>query len=446
MLLYGMIIFFHFLTSLMTLLVISSQSISAAPLPSDYADAGCISVEAANTYIKTFNIKLKSFPKLNHCDTQNPLYQILVALDVMKKLRFSNTITSSLDQGLLDTDYYHFFSKRIKAIHFASSNYGEKTSTGAYYSSGTITLYRGFSALSLPYLMSLLVHEARHADGFFHVKCKQGRKVGQTGMCDSTYARAGAYGVQIEMLARMATRGINLSQAFKSTARLAALDEAMASINEIPLNASEAIGLIEKDQSTFEMINKNGELVKTETYIFNAKRIISHPGGAIYTIAPEPQMIDPYIQMSPKSLSDLELHKNLMNFAKDPQIIDVQALGSGYITLYDFKLVWGATLKGKYFSSDRIITLTPGGQKGAFLLRGNKLFEIKKNQNTLELNENNEKWPEDLVKVVNFEGRFLGLMREGQLMWIEGLRRKAFEPSLHQRYSDLVNLKLYDEF
>ena len=111
--------------------------------------------------------------------------------------------------GPLNGDrYVSFFEKRVTRIEGEGILFASCKGALACHAGGTeIRLSKNYARLGLPQVvrLSYLLHEARHSEGWPHVKCPPGVHAPFTGVslegkkaCDSS--SLGAYGIQIVML------------------------------------------------------------------------------------------------------------------------------------------------------------------------------------------------------------------------------------------------------
>lgn len=154
-------------------------------------------------------------PPLDSCDPASIQYKLFQAIMYIEDLPVLTINPDSYDQNVMTDVPEKYFTDRIEVIHFdpADSSPCADGNAAAYvrHGEGKIMHICPVSKDSdLLYMVTILIHEARHVEGYGHVTCSHGRWAGQFfGGCDPNYEYRGAYAVETEFNIRLSrTNGI----------------------------------------------------------------------------------------------------------------------------------------------------------------------------------------------------------------------------------------------
>lgn len=183
----------------------------------------CIS-KAEMQEIASHFTQFASEAKGDYCLDGSQTANLISALMYLRKTEFLTPMTPSSDElfsGRFGADWYQYFIGRIDDLEVVDSC---PKGVGAYvYLFGGKTMYicpmmltSNFSALDRA---SIMMHEARHIDGYPHVTCQRGPRAGLQGACDSRIADGGSYAVTVETYAQVAKYGKELHPAVRAYAR-----------------------------------------------------------------------------------------------------------------------------------------------------------------------------------------------------------------------------------
>jgi hypothetical protein len=109
---------------------------------------------------------------------------------------------------------------------------------------------------------SVMMHEARHIDGFPHVTCTKGARKGIQGACDTKISDGGSYAVTVETYAQLAKFAEGIHPAMKSYAKSSAVvyaDEAFE--NPVKINRTENL-LVLTNALDFHSLNVEKNQIK----------------------------------------------------------------------------------------------------------------------------------------------------------------------------------------
>jgi len=120
-----------------------------------------------------------------------------------------------------------------------------------------MALTESFSSLDRA---SVMMHEARHIDGFPHITCDKGPRKGIQGACDVKIADGGSYAVTVETYAQLAKYAEGIHPAMKAYAKASAViyaDEAFE--NPVRINRSEALLALTNSLDFYSIDPQTGE-------------------------------------------------------------------------------------------------------------------------------------------------------------------------------------------
>lgn len=200
----------------------------------------CLSSEDVKIVGRSISTKFLEPSSLNLCDSQSKEFKLHKILNTLKNLKISKApLVNRYNQNIVGHDFWAYFTKRVSIIQEADLT-AQSCASGAlayvsqvespnvvflcpvFFEDGPYTVYEK---------ISILLHEARHVEGFAHSMCLVGSKVSAMGGCDELIEEQGAYAVSTESLAKMFFRGINIPDDERAKLKLALL-ESLESFNE----------------------------------------------------------------------------------------------------------------------------------------------------------------------------------------------------------------------
>lgn len=198
------------------------------------------------------------------CNDGSANWHLVSSLMFMRKTQFSANMPASKDElfsGRFANDWYGYFAARINRLEAAPEcakgiiafvRPGIKTMNIC-----PMTLTDRFSSVDRA---TVMMHEARHQDGFPHMTCTRGARKDVHRACDVKISDGGSYGVTVETYAQFAKYAEGMHPALKSYSKSAAIiyaDEAF----EVPvrINRSETLLSLTKDLKFFAVNSKSGE-------------------------------------------------------------------------------------------------------------------------------------------------------------------------------------------
>jgi hypothetical protein len=119
---------------------------------------------------------------------------------------------------------------------------------------------------------SVMMHEARHIDGFPHMTCTKGARKGLQGACDQKIADGGSYAVTVETYAQLAKFADGVHPAMKAYSRSSAIVYAEEAFeNAVKINRTQNLLLLTSDLSFHSM-----SLDKNETKALGKAAALGH--------------------------------------------------------------------------------------------------------------------------------------------------------------------------
>src|SRR3989338_113006 len=177
--------------------------------------------------------------KVDLCDSLQLSHQTVKALLFLDK---SNSLGAAppggLDKNFLKNGPGYFLSQRIDKIVLEDPVFnGCGAGMVAYvflFEQKTMHICPVAADLSTLQLADVLVHEARHTEGYSHVSCKHGPYSGY-GACDSSVEKGGSYGVGFEFYLKI-SKSEEISKEVRQEARGEAVVDLLERFIELPLD------------------------------------------------------------------------------------------------------------------------------------------------------------------------------------------------------------------
>ncbi len=228
----------------------------AAPTPNCVSQAEMLQIAQHFTQFRTLANKGE------YCYDGSHESHLIAGLMFMRADQFAGNMPNSPDElfsGTFKTNWYQYFIGRINDISIETSC---AKGVGAYVFMFGNTMYvcpmllsENFTALDRA---SVMMHEARHIDGFPHMTCTRGPRQGLQGACDNRISDHGSYGVTVETYAQFAVYAENVHPAARAYARSSAVvyaDEAFEA--PVRVNRQQQLMLL-TTQGEFHTLNLIG--------------------------------------------------------------------------------------------------------------------------------------------------------------------------------------------
>ncbi len=231
------------------------------------AQKECVS----QTEMKEISSHFTQFTNLanaDFCNDDSKEWHLLSSLMFMRHTQFTGDMPVSKDElftGKFAKDWYGYFIGRIDNLEVV--NDCPKGVIAYVYMFGDKTMYTCPAALTKTFSSldraSVMMHEARHIDGFPHITCSKGARQGLQGACDKKISDGGSYAVTVETYAQLAKYAQGIHPAMKAYARASSViyaDEAFETT--VRINRTEKLLALTQDSSFFSMDTVTNQLKK----------------------------------------------------------------------------------------------------------------------------------------------------------------------------------------
>lgn len=179
----------------------------------------CISQKEMQEISQDFK-QFKNLANKEFCYDNSETSNLLASIMFMRKTAFSSDMKSSTDElfsGRFSSSWNKYFTDRISDINIPKNC---AKGVAAYVYGFGSTMYVCPMLLTANYTAldraSVFMHEARHMDGFRHITCRTGPRVGLSGACDDRISDEGSYAVTVETYAQIAKYAVDLHPALKA--------------------------------------------------------------------------------------------------------------------------------------------------------------------------------------------------------------------------------------
>lgn len=213
----------------------------------------CTPAEKAEQYVRDFNIDVRSFGGMELCDPKVDTKKLFNDLYLVEEGKFQPQASHALIGNFVDTNkYYQWLKQQTEGM----TRGNDVPWATAYNSMGYFTMQDGWAQLSSLGRVGVVVHEARHTEGYRHIPCNFGPYAG-TNLpgCDGRFSEGGSHGVEMEYYARVVVYGQNFHPLYKKMARLMALGRTNFVFNQKVIQPREALFLIRKDRAEARLID-----------------------------------------------------------------------------------------------------------------------------------------------------------------------------------------------
>lgn len=239
------------LTAIALTLIIKAPLASALPVFDE--EFSCTTKEKADQYVRDFNINIRSFGGVELCNPKVDSKKLFNDLAIVEEGQFSPDARHNLVGNFVDsTKYYNWLRAQTEGMNRGN----DVPWATAYNSMGYFTMQDGWAQLSTLGRVGVVVHEARHTEGFRHIPCTFGPYSGTSlPGCDGRFSEGGSHGVEMEYYARVVVFGQNFHPLYKKMARLMALGRTNFVFNQKVIQPREALFLIRKDSAEARLID-----------------------------------------------------------------------------------------------------------------------------------------------------------------------------------------------
>jgi hypothetical protein len=426
-----------------------------AELPYLDSDFGCMNRSDADRYIRDYSIDVASFGGLELCDGSKDTKKLLNDIYLVEKAQFEAAGEHKFIKGYVARDNYYAWMK--------GETYGVRRGhdipyATAYNSGGQFTMQDGWATLSTLGRVGTIIHEARHTDGYRHYSCNSGPYAGSgVSGCDTSYAQGGSHAVEMEYYARVVLEAKNLHPVYKSMARLMALGRSNFVFNTMPMQKREAV--LAKNERKILLVDGN-DMAEREVPLAEAGSKLKRTSfGASLVKGQKSIAVDLYgISALGIGLADDYSYYKLFQSPRDGVpggVADTEEVDSGVLRyfvamdaqgkVYSYNFPQGSWHLASAASAARVfVTRAPNGQDGLFAVTadGSVLpYDLRARRFGAPLAQ---KWQSDIAAYAKMGTRALKLTSSGEVL--DANTGEAVAPFDSERFTDLVNVPMYDAF
>lgn len=247
------------------LVILSGLFVSVAHAQN--AQKECVS-QAEMKEISSHFTQFANLANADFCNDDSKEWHLVSSLMFMRHTQFTGDMPKSNDElfsGRFAKDWYGYYIGRIDNISVVDSC--PKGVIAYVYMMGDKTMYvcpmaltKTFSSLDRA---SVMMHEARHIDGFPHMMCTHGARQGMQGACDKKISDGGSYAVTVETYAQLAKYAQGIHPAMKAYARASSViyaDEAFETA--VKINRTEKLLTLTQDSRFYSMDTLTNKLTQ----------------------------------------------------------------------------------------------------------------------------------------------------------------------------------------
>lgn len=428
-------------------------------IPHRDRDFRCVDERAARKYVDDFNININSFGGFERCNNAIDTKRLFNDLNIIENGQFAGKARNAFVQGFVNkNDYYGWLKRNTRGVRRDRQH----SWATAYNSGGYFTMLNGWANLSTLGRVGTIIHEARHTEGYRHLRCTHGpyNRSWASG-CDTSVAQGGSHGVEMEYYSRVVLQGTNFHPVYKSMARLMALGRGNFVFNEMPIRKQHALLLVDSESGDIELYDGRTNLRRIAPAIGGQVVKATSYGAALYN--PEngyARAIDLYSTAQGRApmQDDFSYYKmmRIREFTRD--FVDVEEIDLqgtrwmvGYtnrneVKSYFFPRGQWRTPRTVNENIARLVRTNRSGQLGAFFIgESGRMYEFDPVEDSLR--ETGETWNEQVRSYVRFGSKTLALgtdnvvyevAKNGGLSEYAGLSGRTF--------SQIVKVPLYDAF
>ena len=206
----------------------------------------CVSQAEMKVIAGHFN-QFANLANADFCNDNSQNWHLVSSIMFMRKTQFSATMPPSKDElfsGKFANSWYDYFIGRIDSLEVVADC--PKGVIAYVYMFGDKTMYTCPAALTTSFSSldraSVMMHEARHIDGFPHMTCTKGARKGIQGACDTRISEGGSYAVTVETYAQLAKYAEGIHPALKAYAKASAVIYAEEAFeNPVKITRSESL-------------------------------------------------------------------------------------------------------------------------------------------------------------------------------------------------------------
>lgn len=426
--------------------------------------AKCVPQKEMQEIAKHFT-QFANLAKSDYCYDGSHTANLIEALEFMRNNPYPTSMPKSVDElfsGTFANDWYGYFIGRITDLVIQESC---PKGVGAFvYFFGTsmyvcpMLLTDNFTAVDRT---SVMMHEARHIDGFPHVTCSRGPRSGIQGACDTRMADHGSYGVTVETYAQLAAYATDLHPALKAYARSAAIvyaDEAFQ--NPVQIQRTPQFLLMTTNKEFFRMsadgttqLTSMGESPALGRITLRSRHMILFPDDKSL---PSKYVFTKNVGEISQTAGDLAGEYNSKTPAQRAELVDVHMGGQWTAQVYRNKVVFTCDPKS---SSTQDVSLTgaplsliyPDGydrssSSALMVMDDGSIQELGCASNRGYAKASPMTLDQKYKRIYKSGNQVVGLTFDGRLFEIQGAKSSALQTSVDGRIHELVPSETYNFF
>lgn len=424
-------------------------------LPVFDSDFGCLEKATAEGLINEFNIDIESFGGLELCKGDIDSKKLFNDFNLVQNGQFQGNksnvfIRNAIPRG----DYFSWLKNQTRGVR---RGHDMPTAT-AYNSGGYFTMQDGWSKLTTLGRVGTLIHEARHTEGYSHMRCSHGPYKDEfMSGCDSSIEQQGSHGIEMEYYSRVVLQGVNFHPIYAQMARLMNLARANFVFNRDPMSQTEALVAIAQSQghkgiSYFDSTSQ-AKWIETPREIQGKLKRTSY--GVTVFDGSNPWAIDLYSETTDFSqFTDTFSYYKLLTDGRISGVIDAEEVDvsnrrymvaltpRGLVTYIYGEGRWSAPADARDVLG--LVTTAPNGQEGLFIVTKTKDVIPLEPARLRRAQPLSQKWPEEVIDFVNWQNQKLAVDKTGAL--IDTQSGKAFLPLAGFKIEQIVRAPIYNAF
>lgn len=426
----------------------------------------CIPQSEMKAIASHFN-QFANLANSDFCNDNSQNWHLVSSIVFMRKTQFSETMNPSQDElfsGRFASNWYDYFIGRIDNLQVVGDC--PKGVIAYVYMFGDKTMYTCPAALTNSFSSldraSVMMHEARHIDGYPHMTCTKGARKGLQGACDTRISEGGSYAVTVETYAQLAKYAEGIHPALKAYAKSSAVvyaDEAFEA--PVKIGRSENLLLLSKSLDFHSLNVKTGELKLMGKA--NAEGHIIRRGQHMVIFPNDKTLKAQYIFSNnegelEQSPMDFITEYNKLSPEKKAELLDLHVGAQWSARVYKNKITFvcdprSPSTKDIQFPNGMkpVSVIYPEGyarDKYTVLVttEGNEILEAGCVNKQATLKQSSVRLDQKYTRVHKASDQVLGLSADGKLFRIESGRSTPVSTSIDGSIAEIVSQQSFNFF
>lgn len=426
----------------------------ANDLPYLDKDFGCIEKNTAEDLVERFQIDTTSFGGLELCSPTVDTKKLFNDLIIVRDGKFAGHSNNTFIKDFIPSQNYFPW---LQSMTYGVRRGHDVPFATAYNSGGYFTMQDGWAKLSTLGRVGTIIHEARHTEGFYHLRCNQGPYMNSNvSGCDTSLEAGGSHGVEMEYYARVSEQGENFHPVYKSMARLMLLARSNFVFNRPAMT---------EENTVLAVGEKDGYLVDEDTlksvgFKHEDNMVMKRTSfGASWFGGGKARALDFYAPQETFALleDDYSYFKMLKMDTLPKNIIDIEeydVAGKRYLVIlnnsnkiYSYHFAsgsWSSPITVPGEKAEFLTPIAPNGDKGVFVvLKNQAILPFDAEEETME-SALSVKWDENISSYAFLKGDLLSVGSNGVVK-----KHKDGTPSpLFENVSvkQILNVPVYNVF